>query len=121
MNEDLNAAEDGLNTVTAATTDTANLLPNADNATAIGFGNRTGCFVEYLGASWSSKSAELQSEEEVLEAETEDSHAVAKGTVMGLVYFTVGVVFLFFGCVLSSWNVELLLSRRRCSVKQSES
>jgi hypothetical protein len=97
LNDDVNAAEDGLNTLAAVTGDTASLIPDAGNITQVDLGNRTGCFVEYLGASWSSKSAELQSEEEVLEAEAEDRHRVAKGTVMGLCYFAVGVLFLFFG------------------------
>ena len=119
LNDDVNAAEDGLNAISSATSDTASLLPDADNATEVELGNRTGCFVEYLGASWSSKSAELQSEEEVLEAETEDGHRVAKGTVMGLGYFAVGVLFLFFGCVPWPWHSILLLRRRCCSVKRS--
>ena len=99
LNDNVKAAEDGLNSLSAATSGTAALLPpdllpvNATDKPE----NLTGCFVEYIGDSWSSKSAELRDEEEEMESEQEDTNRMAEGTVMGIVYLTVGVFFLFFG------------------------
>lgn len=92
LDADVRSAENGLDTLSGAADSAAGFVPGLNDTNS-----STGCFVEWLGDSWDSKSAELAEEAEVLQAQEEDDNQLAEGTVLSVGYTVLGLVFLLFG------------------------